>query len=165
MTLMQTHHFCTPKSLLLITLICQIILIGYIAQLLLIRKFYCFHKGPHISFKYAQYNTQWWEKHLLKRSPLKHTCSWCDNLIVLWILNRQAKIFLHTSKLLFCKRIFFRKHSILDFWQTSEYASAICYSLFGKYWDAIKIDLILFILKFKHNYHVLCLSKTIIIET
>ena len=26
------------------------------AQLLLIRKFYCFRKGPHISFKYAQYN-------------------------------------------------------------------------------------------------------------
>ena len=27
-----------------------------IAQLLLIRKFYCFRKGPHISFKYAQHN-------------------------------------------------------------------------------------------------------------
>ena len=25
---------------------------------------------------------------------LKHTCSWLDKLIVLWILNRQAKIFL-----------------------------------------------------------------------
>ena len=24
--------------------------------------------------------------------PLKHTCSWHDKLIVLWILNRQAKI-------------------------------------------------------------------------
>ena len=29
-------------------------------------------------------------------SPLKHTCSWLDKLIVLWILSRQAKIFLRT---------------------------------------------------------------------
>ena len=29
-------------------------LISHIAQLLLIRKFYCFRKGPHISFKYAR---------------------------------------------------------------------------------------------------------------
>ena len=44
------------------------------------------------------YVTQWWEKYLLKRSPLKHTCLWCDRLIVLWILNRQAKMFLRISK-------------------------------------------------------------------
>ena len=36
----------------------------------------------------------WWEKYLSKRSPLKHTCWWRDKLIVLWILHRQAKIFL-----------------------------------------------------------------------
>ena len=36
----------------------------------------------------------WWEKYLSKSSLLKHTCSWLDKLIVLWILNRQAKIFL-----------------------------------------------------------------------
>ena len=29
---------------------------------------------------------------LSKCSPLKQTCSWYDKLIVLWILNRQAKI-------------------------------------------------------------------------
>ena len=40
----------------LITLICAIILISHIGQLLLIRKFYCFRKGPHISFKYARHN-------------------------------------------------------------------------------------------------------------
>ena len=28
--------------------------------------------------------------------PLKHTCSWHDKLIILWILNRQAKISLCT---------------------------------------------------------------------
>ena len=41
------------------------------------------------------YVARWWEKYLSKRSPFKHTCSWHDKLIVLWILNRQAKIFLH----------------------------------------------------------------------
>ena len=32
------------------------------------------------------------------------------------------------------------KHSILDFWQSSEYASVICNSLLGKIEDANKID-------------------------
>ena len=41
---------------------------------------------------------RWWEKHLSKRNPLKHTCSWRDKLIVLWILNRQAKKFLTYNK-------------------------------------------------------------------
>ena len=35
---------------------------------------------------------------------------------------------------------FFVKHSILDVWQGSEYASVICYSLFAKIEDANKID-------------------------
>ena len=47
-------------------------------------------------FKWATFREillpSWWEKYLSKRSPLKHTCSWHDKLIVLWILNRQAKI-------------------------------------------------------------------------
>ena len=43
------------KSL-LITLICPIISISHIAQLLLIRNFYCFRKGQHIFFKYARHN-------------------------------------------------------------------------------------------------------------
>ena len=72
----------------LITLICPVILISHIVQLLLICKFYCFI-----------YVTWWWEKYLSKRSPLKHTCSWPDKLIVLWILNRQAKIFFHITNL------------------------------------------------------------------
>ena len=33
-------------------------------------------------------------------SHFKHTYSWSDKLIVLWILNRQAKIFLRIKKLL-----------------------------------------------------------------
>ena len=44
------------------------------------------------------YAARWWGKHLSKRSLIKHTCSWYDKLIVLWILNRQAKVFLHISK-------------------------------------------------------------------
>ena len=40
------------------------------------------------------YVAWWWEKYLSKHSLIKHTCSWCDKLIVLWRLNRQAKIFL-----------------------------------------------------------------------
>ena len=48
--------------------------------------------------EYDRIKARWWEKYLLKRSPLKHTCSWRDKLIVLWIMNRQAKIFLRISK-------------------------------------------------------------------
>ena len=69
-----------------ITLICPIIWISHIAQLL-IRKFYCFCKGLHISFKYARHNhffARWREKYLSKRSPLEYTCSWRDKLIVLF---------------------------------------------------------------------------------
>ena len=44
------------------------------------------------------YVARWWEKYLSKRIPLKHSCSWRDKLIVLWILNREAKIFLRTRE-------------------------------------------------------------------
>ena len=40
----------------IITLIRVIILISHIVQLLLIRKFYFFRPGPHISFKYVRHN-------------------------------------------------------------------------------------------------------------
>ena len=52
----QPITFASVKVYCLISLICPIILISHIAQLLLIRKFYCFRKGPHISFKYARHN-------------------------------------------------------------------------------------------------------------
>ena len=101
MTLTQSYHFCVRKDL-PSNLICLIILISHIAQFLLIFKFCCFRQGPHISFKYA------WHNHLrcpvvgvvsLKHSVIKHTCSWRDKLIVLWTLNRQAKIF---SRIFYC---------------------------------------------------------------
>ena len=38
--------------------------------------------------------------------------------------------------------IFFLKHSILDPWQNSEYASVICYSLSGNIEGANRIDLV-----------------------
>ena len=38
----------------------------------------------------------------LERSPLKCTYSWRDKLILLLILNRQAKIFLHIQHFLSC---------------------------------------------------------------
>ena len=44
------------------------------------------------------YVARWWEKYLSKHSPLKHTCLWHDKLIILWILNRQAKISLSIFK-------------------------------------------------------------------
>ena len=47
----QIHHFCVRKALLSI-----ITLISHIAQLLLICKFYCFHLGLNISFKYVWHN-------------------------------------------------------------------------------------------------------------
>ena len=31
------------------------------------------------------YLARWWEKYLSKRSPLKHTCSWHDKLIIILI--------------------------------------------------------------------------------
>ena len=37
------------------------------------------------------YVARWWQKYLPRPSPVKDTCSWRDQLIVLWILNRQAK--------------------------------------------------------------------------
>ena len=38
------------------------------------------------------YVARWWEKCLSEHSLIKHTCSWRDKHIVLWTLNRQAKI-------------------------------------------------------------------------
>ena len=50
----QTTAFASIKLYYLVTLICPILLISHIAQLLLIGEFYCFHEGPHISFKYER---------------------------------------------------------------------------------------------------------------
>ena len=52
---MQTHHFCVHKGL-QSNYFNLSILISHIAQLLLIRNFYCFHPGPHISLKYVRHN-------------------------------------------------------------------------------------------------------------
>ena len=45
------------------------------------------------------YVARWWEKLLSKSSLNKYTCSSCDKLIILWTLNRQAKIFLRISNI------------------------------------------------------------------
>ena len=34
---------------------------------------------------FSHHRARWWEKYLSKRSPLKHTCSWHDKLIVILI--------------------------------------------------------------------------------
>ena len=52
----QSLPLASIKFYCLITVICPYILISQIVQLLLIRKFYCFCKGLHISFKYARHN-------------------------------------------------------------------------------------------------------------
>ena len=36
---------------------------------------------------------QWWEKYLSKRSLLKHTCSWCDNLLYYEYWTDEQKYF------------------------------------------------------------------------
>ena len=65
---------------------------------------------------------------------------------------------------------FFVKHSNLDVWQSSEYKSAICYSLFGKI-DDVLMRLIQLQRKFTHFkiqtwllYTWFTLGKTIMIE-
>ena len=37
---------------------------------------------------FSHHRARWWEKYLSKRSPLKHTCSWRDKLIVLQSFGR-----------------------------------------------------------------------------
>ena len=41
-----------------------------------------------------------------KHSLIKHTCLWHDKLIVLWTLNRQAKIFLRMGAIAPSKNVF-----------------------------------------------------------
>ena len=79
--------FASVKVYCLITLICLTILNSHIAQLLLIRKFYCFRPGPILPLNMRGiiiYVARWWEKYPSKRSLIKHTCSWPDKLILLW---------------------------------------------------------------------------------
>ena len=78
MTLMQTHHFSVRKSFL-----CN-----------------CFNLSNYLNYMrdIIIYVARWWEKYLSKRSlhdviNLLYP-TWRDKLIVLWILNRQAKTFL-----------------------------------------------------------------------
>ena len=51
------------------------------------------------------YVARWWEKYLSKRSPLKHTCSWNDKLIViLEIVGSNKNIFL-TKNTVSCDKL------------------------------------------------------------
>ena len=87
----------------LITLICLIILISYIVNFFLYASFiFCVQVRifPLNMCDIIIYVAQWWEKYLQKRSLIKHTCSWCDKLNILWTLKRQAKIFLRISLIL-----------------------------------------------------------------
>ena len=58
----------------------------------------------------------WWEKCLSKCSLIKHTCSWCDKLIVSWTLNRQAKIFLRIETLCSMTPIFINQTNFTAKW-------------------------------------------------
>ena len=95
-----------------------------------------------------------WEKYFSKRSLIKHTCSWRDKFIVLWTLNRQAKIFLHITFILsevnffkyFC---FISMHVVLN--KLSEY----------KYFYISKnITLYTFLLVFKMVESLQCILKS-----
>ena len=83
-----------------VKLYCLITLISHIAKLLLILTFCCFRQVLIFFLNICNmiiYAALWWEKHLSKRSLIKHTWSWRDTLIILWTLNRQAKMFSHIS--------------------------------------------------------------------
>ena len=47
----------------------------------------------------------WWVKYLWKRSLIKHSCSWHDKLIVLWILKKRAKMwkYFYVKQNKYCK--------------------------------------------------------------
>ena len=100
MKLTRTITFVSLKLYRLITIICLIILISHIVQLALIREFIVSVQVGIFPLNMCDtiiYVALWWEKYLSKRSLIKHTCSWRDKLILLWTLNRQAKIFLRIS--------------------------------------------------------------------
>ena len=68
---------------------------------ILLKAFYSFDDFKKVfwaSFysKFAGFFSKWWKNYLSKRSLIKRTCSWRE-VIVLWTLNRQAKIFLRTA--------------------------------------------------------------------
>ena len=86
------------------------------------------------------YVARWWEKYLSKRSLLKHTFSLRDKLIVLWILNRQAKMFLRISNKVIW-RIWIKQFSIL--------------SKFSTHWSTIYF-LNLFLLNLTDEYPLAC---------
>ena len=70
--------------------------------------FYCLIKllhCPHIFFKYERHNhlrySLMGEVPLKTYSLIKHTCLWPHKPIILWAMNRQAKILLHTNAFYF----------------------------------------------------------------
>ena len=91
MKLTQTRQFFLGKLYWLISFISRIV------QALL-NFFYFFVPVLHIFFlnilNIITYNDRWWKKYLSKPSLIKHNCSWCDKLIILWTPNRYAKIYL-----------------------------------------------------------------------
>ena len=73
--------------------------------------FYCLIKllhCPHIFFKYERHNhlrySLMGEVPLKTYSLMKHTCLWPDKPIILWTMNRQAKILLRTNAFYFLTR-------------------------------------------------------------
>ena len=64
---------------------------GFSFIVILRLKLSCHEQVCLIRLRFERY-FGWWEKYLSKRSLIKHTCSWRDKHIVLWTLNRQAKI-------------------------------------------------------------------------
>ena len=66
-----------------------------------------------------RFERYWWERYLSKRSPLKHTCSWHDELIVLrktlaW--DEKYLPYLGTFRLKFEKMLSFLKSEVSNFW-------------------------------------------------
>ena len=86
----------------------------------------CLGHGPYtVSHNYSDLN----KKYLSKRSLIKHTCSWRDRLIVLWTLNRQAKIFLRILNISLSHHFPFFKTTINGYMQLKVTVSEVLVSV------------------------------------
>ena len=82
---------------------------------------------------YREYYNQFGMYQTFSCIPLRTTAKWLKQ-------SRALFVFCKNSQQLKAAN-FFGKHSIIDVWQNSEYASVICYSLFQKIENVNKFNL------------------------
>ena len=82
---------------------------------------------------YREYYNQFGMYQTFSRIPLRTTAKWLKQSRGLFVFGKNSQQLKAAN--------FFVKHSILDGWQNSEYASVICYSLFQKIENVNKFNL------------------------